>query len=165
MKLLKIFAFFIAFASLAVAVQAAPQVYNATIEDGTDKLISPKTNLENGVTEENLEDLLTEQLDGSDELLEKGQEDAEVVAETSPQNIPQVVAPVCPAVVEAKPVSAFDKVPNKTQIKELTARLKFTYQILKKYQIAYDYRMTTSKQFKQILKDLDKANKSKKLKK
>lgn len=58
------------------------------------------------------------------------------------------------AVKPESSTAAFDIVP-KERVAELSERVKYSYEILKRFGRAYDYKTVTLKEFKSILKDLE----------
>ncbi|MBI2604473.1 MAG: hypothetical protein HYW49_00175 [Deltaproteobacteria bacterium] len=74
----------------------------------------------------------------------------------APKPEPKAAKP-SPKKSAAKPetsTAAFDVVPRE-RVEELSERVKYSYEILKRFGRAYDYKTVTLKEFKSILKELE----------
>lgn len=131
--------------------------YSATVEDGTAKVIRGHTQVE---AADNVEPTLeSEELSSEEAAPEVAAEEKPAEkAEKKPAEKQAVSAVAKSADVEDE--KAFDAVPKK-RIPELSERMIYAYEILKRYGRAYDYRVTTLKELRKVLSELEKQDRSK----
>lgn len=155
--------------------------YPATVEDGTQKEISVKQDLEKGAPElsSDLDSALVietaapdlkevKEIKAADELTADLISDLPKI-ETKKTEITAVkketsvtVAAEKKSETEIKTIeSNYDIVPT-DKVSQISERMKYAYEILKKHGRAYDYRSTTLKELKKTLVDLDIEMKKKK---
>jgi hypothetical protein len=127
------------------------EVYNAKIEDGTEEEINvlnnaekiSKTNKIHDEEEIKAQESMDKELDEST----NHQEETKKIAETKDAK----------SKINNKKINEeipFDEVP-KEKINEIAERMKYTYDILKRFGRAYDYRTTTLSQLKLKLEELE----------
>ena len=119
--------------------KANSEKYSATEEDGTAKIIHAGTAAEkNNIIDEELDSLRPTK------ITKKQPEPKHITASVKTKE----------TFIES---SNFDSVPSE-HVDEIAERIKYAYDILKRFGRAYDYRVVTLAEFRKILEDLENKN-------
>ncbi len=122
---------------------AATEKYSATIEDGTPKILHSQQSAEDNTPAQEEK----KKLKKSKDVQQKRAQSEDLPPVNTAKNDQAIVK------------SQFDEVP-KEKMDEIAVRIKYTYEILKRFGRAYDYRSTTLSQLKQTLAELEKETKN-----
>ncbi len=116
--------------------------FSATENNGTPQIVNANTPVEQNLIDEQLDDIAVENKAANERKTKN-------VTHAPTTSIVEVKP-----IVETKDDEKFDIVPS-SKIPEIAERVKYAYDILKRFGRAYDYRTTTLTELKKILQDLE----------